>query len=90
LQHRCSKRIGSRAYSDALLREFFRFDRLECRRGKPKAVDLGLQVARSEVPVDLRRDPRVTMAQDALNGRGVRARHHQQAGRRVPVIPRAG
>jgi hypothetical protein len=37
---------------------------------EPEAVDLLLEVARGEVPVDLRRYARVLVAHDPLDGRG--------------------
>lgn len=48
-----------------------------------------LQVAGREVPVDLHRDARVAVPQDALDSRWVGARHHQQAGGGVAEVVEA-
>jgi hypothetical protein len=47
------------------------------------------QVVRDEVAVDLRRQARVAVAEDALDGGRIGPRHEQQARRRVPQVVEA-
>jgi predicted nuclease of restriction endonuclease-like (RecB) superfamily len=55
-------------------------------QSKLQTVDLGLQVARRQVPVDLHGDARVAVPQDALDGGGIGAGHHEEARRRVAEV----
>lgn len=78
MDHRWTKRPALDGFEGRL---WALFGRVEV-----QAIDLGPEVARSEVAVDLGREARVAVAEDALNGRGVGARHHQERSGRVPQI----